>query len=272
MHDPYSNQSRTPGGRTVEFAARVGYLAKGFLYLGVGALAGMAALGKAEGETTGVKGVLEELAKHPFGTIALILVAIGLAGHVIWRLYQAIADPADKGDDAKGLLMRSGFAVSGLVYASVALFALRASLGEATGGSDNTSAQTATLMSKPGGVWLVGIVGAIVIGVGLYQLWRAWRASFENKWVHMSFDTQRWATRLSRFGIAARAIVFLMTGTFLILAAWRHDPSQAKGLGGALSELASQPYGRYLLGAAALGLLCYGIYCAANARYRRLQT
>lgn len=257
--------------RALVVAARAGYFAKGFLYAGIGVLAGLAAFGRAGGQTTGIKGTLQELTTHSFGRTLLGLAAAGLAGHVLWRFYQAIADPARKGTDPKGLLLRSGFAVSGLAYASAALFAFRILLGQAAGSSDETSSQTATLMSRPGGVWLVALVGIGFIGVGLYQFYRAYRASFEDKWLPMPNDLQCWATRLSRLGIATRAIVFLMSGGFLVLAAWRSDPGAARGIGGALAELAAQPHGRYLLGAAAAGLICYGVYCALNGRYRRIQ-
>lgn len=264
--------ARHGSSRVLVAVARVGYFAKGVVYAGVGVLAALAAAGRAEGQTTGVHGALQTLAGHPFGAMLLALLAAGLVGHVIWRLWQGIADPARKGSDAGALVMRSGFVVSGLVYASAVVFALKTLAGQGDGGTDEAPAQAATLMSQPGGVWLVGVAGAGVIGVGLYQLYRAWRASFENKWTLMSSRTRCWATRTSRLGIAARAIVFLMCGSFLVHAAWRADPSEAKGVGGALAELAAQPYGRYLLGAAALGLICYGAYCALNGRYRRIET
>jgi hypothetical protein len=263
---------RHGGHRALVAFARAGYFAKGAVYVGIGVLAGLAALGRAEGRITGVDGMLQALVGHPFGSFALAVVAAALAGHVMWRFWQGIADPARKGSGPKALVMRGGYIVSGLVYASAVSFALKTLAGQAAGGggSDDAPQQTATLMSQPGGVWLVGAAGACVVGVGLYQLHRAWRASFEDKWTLASSRTRCWATRLSRFGIAARAIVFLICGGFLAQAAWRADPSEAKGLGGALAELASQPFGRYLLGAAAAGLVCYGIYCVLNARYRRI--
>ena len=262
---------RHGGHRALVAFARAGYFAKGVVYAGVGVLAGLAALGRAEGRTTGVEGALQALAGHALGGILLALVAVALGGHVAWRFWQGIADPEHRGGGGKALVMRGGFIVSGLVYASAVGFALRTLSGQGGGGgSDDAPEQAAMLMSQPGGVWLVGAAGACIIGVGLYQLYRAWRASFENKWSLMSSRTRCWATRLSRLGIAARAIVFLICGGFLVQAAWRADPSEAKGLGGALAELASQPFGRYLLGAAAAGLVCYGAYCVLNALYRRI--
>jgi hypothetical protein len=45
---------------------------------------------------------------------------------------------------------------------------------------------------------------------------------------------------------------------------------EARGLDGALLELAQQSYGRFLLGAVAVGLLAYAFYCFVQARYRRI--
>ncbi|WP_240454084.1 DUF1206 domain-containing protein [Halomonas sp. NO4] len=60
----------------------------------------------------------------------------------------------------------------------------------------------------------------------------------------------------------------MIVGLFLCIAVWRTDPSQAQGLGGALSVLAGQPFGPWLLGTVALGLVGYGAYCLINAGFR----
>ncbi|MDX6484418.1 MAG: hypothetical protein QOE95_2189, partial [Gaiellaceae bacterium] len=45
---------------------------------------------------------------------------------------------------------------------------------------------------------------------------------------------------------------------------------EAQGLAGALRALEQQPYGPYVLGAVALGLVAYGLYMFVEARYRRM--
>ena len=52
------------------------------------------------------------------------------------------------------------------------------------------------------------------------------------------------------------------------LAAVQFDPDEAVGLDGALRKLADAPYGPVLLGLTAAGLVAYGLFCAAQARYR----
>ncbi|WP_148129269.1 DUF1206 domain-containing protein, partial [Dulcicalothrix desertica] len=73
-----------------------------------------------------------------------------------------------------------------------------------------------------------------------------------------------------RFGIAARGFVFGIIGIFLVLAAIQVDGSEARGLGGTLAVLAQQPFGSWILGVVALGLIAYGIYSVIQARYRRI--
>jgi hypothetical protein len=55
---------------------------------------------------------------------------------------------------------------------------------------------------------------------------------------------------------------------FVIRAALQYDPKEAIGLDGALQKLASADYGPYLLGFTAAGLIAYGLYCLADARFR----
>jgi H+/Cl- antiporter ClcA len=71
-------------------------------------------------------------------------------------------------------------------------------------------------------------------------------------------------------GHAARAIVFGLIGAFLVKAAVGYEPDEAIGIDGALRKLAQQPYGEVLLGAVAVGLIAYGVYCLVQARYREV--
>jgi hypothetical protein len=256
----------------VEKLARLGYAAKGIVYAIVGALAVQAAFGQG-GQTTDTKGALGAISAQPFGKFLLILLTIGLIGYVIWRFVEAIKDPEHKGDDPKGLARRLGYAISGFTYAGLALSAIgliRGSGGGGGGGSEQ--GWTARLLAQPFGQWLVALVGAIVIGIGFEQLYKAYKAKFrkEMKLHEMSTTEKTWATRIGRFGLAARGIVFVIIGFFLLQAARQSDPNQARGLDGALQSLAQQPYGPWLLGIVALGLVAYGIHMGVQARYRRI--
>jgi hypothetical protein len=257
----------------VERLARFGYAAKGIVYAIIGVLAVQAAVGQG-GKTTDAKGALGAIAAQPFGKFLLALVAFGLIGYVVWRAVQTIQDPEHKGDDPKGLATRLGYGISGLIYASLAFSAIGLIMGSGNSGSGSSSQQdwTARVLSQPFGQWLVGLVGAFIIGLGFYQMYKAYKAKFrkEMKLREMSPTEETWATRIGRFGIAARGIVFVIIGFFLLQAARQSDPNQVRGLDGALQALAQQPYGPWLLGIVALGLLAYGIYMGVQARYARI--
>lgn len=257
----------------VERLARLGYLAKGIVYAIVGILAVQAALGTG-GQTTDTKGALGAIAAQPFGKFLLVLLVIGLIGYVVWRFIQAIKDPEHKRNDPQSLARRIGSAISGLIYAGLALSAIRLIMGSGGGSSGASSQQdwTARLLSQPFGQWLVGLIGAFIVGFGFYQLYIAYKAKFrkEMKLREMSPTEETWATRLGRFGEAARGIVFIIIGFFLLQAARQSDASQVRGLDGALQALAQQPYGPWLLGIVALGLVAYGIHMGVQARYRRI--
>lgn len=255
----------------VEKLGRFGYAAKGVVYAIVGILAVQAAVG-AGGATTGQQGALSAIAAQPLGRLLLVLVAIGLVGYVIWRIVQAVIDTDGKGNEPKGIATRLGYVVSGIAYGGLALAAARLALGSGDSGGGSTASMTARLMEQPFGRWLVTIVGVVVIGVGLYQIYRAYSASFRKhlKLNEMSDTEETWAVRSSRFGLLAHGIVFGITGIFVVQAALNSDPNRAQGLDGALQALAGQPFGPWLLGIVALGLVAYGIHQLVEARYRRM--
>lgn len=257
----------------VVWLARAGFAAKGLVYIVIGALALQAALGSG-GETTGPGGALATVREAPLGQALIWIVAVGLFGYALWRLVEAAVDPEHEGHDAKGLSKRLGYAISGIVYGGLGWQAVQLALGAPGGDSGGEQAQdwTARLMSQPFGQWLVGIVGCIVIGTGLYQLYNAYTVKFREK-LKLQEMSQRevlWATRTGRLGFAARAVVYFILGGFFIQAALRANPQEAGGLGEALQQLGQQPYGQFLLGAVAIGLVCYGFFAIVLARYQRI--
>lgn len=256
-----------------ERLARFGYAAKGIVYFIVGLLAAQAAFGTG-GRTTDTSGALSAIVTQPFGKFLLAIVTIGLIGYSLWRLVQALLDPEHAGQetDAKQIAQRLGYAFSGFAYIGLAFTAVKLILGQGGSNGDTTQDWTARFLSQPFGQWIVGLGGLIVIGIGASMLYQAYKAKFrrELKLREMSHTEQTWAERLGRFGISARGIVFALIGIFLIQAALQSDASRARGLGGALAALAQQPFGPWLLGLVALGLIAYSIYSVVEARYRQI--
>jgi len=234
--------------------ARLGHGAKGFVYLLVGGLAAAAAW--SGGRAAGTEGALRTLAAGPFGTVLLGVLALGLAAYSVWRLYSAVT-----GGEGEGTGERIAQGVTAIVYGALAIEAARLAIG-AAGGGEGANHWTAVLMSQPFGSWLVGGAGIALIGYAIYQFRRALNGPVgrELDVSAMRERTREWTERLGRTGIGARAISIALIGVFLVIAALQSDPSEARGLGGALRTLAEQPFGPWLLVAIAIGLAAYGVF------------
>ncbi len=100
----------------VERVARFGYAAYGLVYVLVGVLSVRAAL-SGGGKTAGQEGALQAILLAPLGRTLLGLVALGLLGYAMWRLFQDVLDPDGEGGDARGLIKRADHIVNGLLHA-----------------------------------------------------------------------------------------------------------------------------------------------------------
>jgi hypothetical protein len=259
----------------LEKGARLGFAARGLVYVIVGGFAFLAATGRGGG-TTDAQGALRLLLVQPFGRFLLVLVGLGLAGYAVWRLVMTARDPERRAGESGGVALarRAGYLASGVANLALAAFAgslaLPGMIPAPGSGGDGPQDWTAMLMTQPFGRGLVALLGIAVIGAAGGFVVRAVRASFER-----SFDpAARTATirNLCRAGILARAAVFAVVGLFFLLAAWHADPSEAKGLGSALEAVRQQPFGPALLGAVGLGLVAYGGYSWIACRWRRIPT
>ena len=253
----------------LELLARLGYAARGVVSLIVGGLALLAALGRG-GWTTDSKGALQTLMQQPLGEILLGIVAVGLFGFALWRLFQSLLDADGLGTAPKALARRAGQAVSAVVYFGLGVFATRLLLaaGRTDGGEQDARDWTAWLLGQPFGQWVVAAAGLALIGAAIGIAYRAWTASFRQ---HLACgDAARWVVPLGRIGFAARAVVLLTAGAFLVIAAYRSDPSAARGLSGVLLALQEQPFGQALFAMVALGLAAFGLFGLVQARFRRI--
>lgn len=255
--------------------ARAGYAARGVIYIIIGSFAILAALGSG-GSTTDSEGALRSILGQPFGQVLLGLIAVGLVGYALWRLIQGVMDTDGHGSDGKGIAVRGGLLVSAVTHILLAVFTFSLIFGGVFGGSGGGSGGgggsgdwTARLMQQPYGRWLVGLVGLAVIGAGIAHIVKGWKAKFE-KYLVMDRQKLDTARPICRFGLIARGVVFVIIGGFLIIAAWQVDPSEARGLSGALQALQGQPYGWILLGVVALGLIAFGIYSLVEAVWRNI--
>jgi hypothetical protein len=258
---------------SVETLARGGYATRGALYLIVGGLAALAASGYG-GATTDTKGALLELYSQPFGAVLLSLAAAGLASYAVFLACRAVLDPESEARAKWGPAKRAWWGLMALFHGSLAAYAVATVLGSAlrSDGDQGRGITAALLAWRPLGPWLVAAVGIGVLIGALYQLRCAWRAQLDDYLdvSRLSASGRRWVVRLSRVGIAARACVGLVAGAFLIVATVTSDPDQVKGFASSLSALRAMPFGSWLFGAVALGLMAFGCYQLIEARYRRI--
>jgi hypothetical protein len=252
-----------------EWLARAGFVARGLIYGLIGILAIKLALG-AGGKTTDQAGALKTISQQPFGQVLLILVAIGLAGYALWRLIHALIGHGPENSDST--FDRVAALGSGIVYAGLCAIAIEILLGSGGSSSGDTHRTTAGVFGWPAGTWLVGIAGAVLIGVALYQGYRGLSKDFlkDSKTEEMSPTIRSWIKWIGTFGHLARMVVFGLVGVFLIKAAIDFNPNKAVGLDGALAKLAHNSYGPFLLGLVAAGLIAFGVYSLSDARYRRI--
>jgi hypothetical protein len=254
----------------VRLLARVGYAAKAVLYITVGLLAAEAGLGPG-GRTVDTQGAMRVVHEATFGRVALIVVAAGLVGYAIWRIVEAVVDPDGRGADPKGMALRASFAVRGVFHGALGITALRLALRKRPGRhTDQTRHWTQVAFGLPGGELLVWLAALAIGGYGLYQLYRAYASKLSRQLdlSELGTGTIHWVVGVSRFGIAARGVVFCLIGFFLARAAAQHDATEAGGVRKSLGLLAE--IGQWPFVVVALGLVAYGVYELVNARYRRI--
>jgi hypothetical protein len=267
-------QKAQSGSGWYAWLARGGLVAKGISFGIVGALAIKLTTGNG-GEATSRQGALQSLAQHGWGKVLLILLALGFAAYALWRFVQAFAEKDKEGGEkgeAKKWGKRAGYIGRGLIYAGLTFSTLKILTASGQQQSQNQKAQstTSTVFDWPGGRWIVGIAGLAIIGAGLWNLYRGITRKFEDKWRtgEMSKTERTWGGRAGIAGHVARFVVFGLIGVFVTKAALDYNPDDAIGLDGALQKLAHASYGPFLLGLTAFGLVCYGLYCLVDARYR----
>lgn len=240
--------------------ARVGYAAKGIVYILIGFIAFRAAT--ASGSPEGAQGALGTLADDGFGRIALMLIAAGLLAHVAWRLVQAFMDPEHASQDAKHIGLRVFFFISAVIHASLAWTAWQLSRGSAQqDGGEGIWVQR--LLEVPAGRWLVMAAGLGIVAYGIHQLVKAYKGDVTRRLSRQDDGIRS----LGRFGVAARGIVLLPIGWFVFQAGQDYNPQAAAGTEGALDML-----GRgWLLALVGAGLLAYGAFQIVKAVYRRIE-
>lgn len=250
--------------------ARMGYGARGLVYLIIGMFALLAAIGA--GEEKGSRDALRTLLEQPFGEGIVWLMVAGLMGYVIWRLVQAFLDPDGHGTGPKGLAIRAGLLVSAFTYGTIALYALSLLGVLAGGGGDGGSAPIAGAVAAAVGQRYVSLVLAIVVfGVACAHAWKAIRRKYAD---HFDAGPKAMAIihPVSIAGLLARGFVLAVIAFLFLLRFLNAEGAEDRpGLEEALNYVQSLPAGAFLLAATGIGLMAFAAYSAIEARWRRIR-
>lgn len=267
------NAARAADGDGLENLARVGLVAYGLIHLVLAWLALQLAWGIAGAEEADQTGALATLAESPVGKPLLWIVAVGLVALAVWQALEVLrwrSGWSASGDERTTAVKRSVKAVvKAVLYAALAVLAFRVATGS-SGGSGSQQQQTvAGVFGWPGGRWLVGAAGLVVIGVGLYHVYKGVTKKFlkEIDLSEAPSSAVRLVTRLGQVGYPGKGVALGVVGGLLAWAAITFDPAKAGGLDGALHTILSAPFGQILLTLVAIGIAAFGAYLFVRARY-----
>lgn len=252
----------------VKILARTGYAVNGLLHILIGIIAIAVAVGAGGSQEADQSGALKQLSSHPAGYAVLWIVVIGLFALALWQI---IAGVLVRQDDAKKRWgKRIGEWAKAVVYLVIGGTALSVALGSDSSSSESTSSMSATLLASPGGVFLVIAIGIGVFIAGVSFVVIGVRQGFKKQLTVPPRPVGTVVVTLGVVGYVAKGIALGVVGVLFVVAAVTNDSEQASGLDGALKALAGLPYGVVVLSAVGVGLIAYGVYLGARARWARL--
>ncbi|PHN03652.1 DUF1206 domain-containing protein [Flavilitoribacter nigricans] len=244
-----------------------GHIAKGVVYSALGGVALAAVIGEASGPG-GMKDVIRWIQNQPFGQILLVLIAIGLFSYCAWRWIKSLEDTGNEGNDAEGLVKRTGYAASGTAYGLLGVYAITLLTGSSSGGSSKQD-MLGQILQESWGQIVVGIIALILVGVGIYQLNKGLKEKYMEDINHTGVSSQerQLYRNFGKAGFISRSVVYGIMAYFLGRVALTSDPSQYRGVEGVLEYLGGQTMGTILVALVALGLLLYGLFMFVKAKY-----
>jgi hypothetical protein len=270
---------RGASGAWLRAVCRLGLVCRATVYLLVGYLALRLALAShgREGAPVSSAGAVQQAVAPVWGRVPLVMLIAGLAAYALTQLVEAIFRPAHATSAIGRWRQRAVSAWGFLLYSAFCLSTARLLAGTApkqTAQSEQRqdTDMTADLLRTGWGRLLLILVGVIVVAAGVEVGRRSVRLDFRERFAaaHMSRALALLTRALGALGCVARSVVFVLVGFFILKAGVLSSATQTKGLDAVFRSVASSAYGVWLLALLASGLLCYGLYCLLEARYRDL--
>ncbi|RJS93307.1 DUF1206 domain-containing protein [Salinisphaera sp. Q1T1-3] len=251
----------------MRWVARIGYGARGVVYLMFGALAMRTAVTLSD--VHDVRGTLGVMHQMTGGGVLLLGAAAGLAAYALWRLVQGGFDTDGHGWGLRALIVRGALLASAAVYGSLAWASLKLVAATAHRTSQPVQHAVAATLDWPAGREMVVLGGLIGLIAGIAHIHKAWCAGFR-RWFSASPAAMRWIDPVSRIGLCARGLLFLGVGGFIVYSGITLQPQDALGVAELLDWVRGASYGRWLLAAWAVGVMLFGVYSLIEAFVRRV--
>ena len=246
--------------------ARAGFAASGLIHLLLGYLAIRVALHHAG--SSDQSGAIAAIGKLPGGPFLLWAMTIGLFALALWLILAAVFDIGSTSSKRWSRTLVS--AAKAVAYIALAVTSLTFARGSSSNATSSTEKASSNILALPGGQILLALVGAIAVAVGVYMIVKGARRGFRKDLDLPSGTAGKVVTVLGVVGYVAKGIAVGAVGLLFIVAAATLDPKKASGLDGALKALTALPFGATLLVAVGVGLMAFGVYTFARARYARL--
>jgi len=266
--DVIRSARRASGSPAAHLLARAGLTARGVIYILVGVVALLVALGHSSREAD-QEGALHLLAGKSYGLVSLWLLGAGFAAYALWRLSEAAFGVTGERPGAGPRLKSLARAV---IYAGLSYLTFTVIAGTDRSQSGRQQDITATAMQHPSGRMIVGAAGLVIVACGIALVVEGARKKFMKhlRTARMSARTRRVVKLLGMTGTIARGVVFGLAGALVVDAAVTHKAAQSGGIDRALRILRDQPFGEFLMMLAALGLVVFGVYGLCEARWRKV--
>jgi len=255
---------------SLEWLARAGLVAYGVVHLLIGWLAVQIAWSASDSKSADTSGALKTLASQPFGKILLCLVALGLVALALWQASEGIWGYRNR-EGAKRARKQLTSGARAIIYAALGVSAAAVALGSGSSSSQSQKHATSGVLAWPGGRVIVVVAGLIIIAVGVAHVVKGVTKSFaeEIDTSSMSPVARKSVAQLGQIGYIAKGVALGLVGGLLSYAVLTFD-RQKQGLDGAMQTILAQPFGKFLLTAAALGFVAFGVFAILQSRYRRM--